>query len=128
MHDNNCTRSYLKVYKALICCIFLFILHPFIISAEECMVPEAMYAEVSRHVLGRCYLEAELVLDQFICEYPDEPAGALLKAAVPALIISWDGEEQEEIECYTQEETRFDYDSKWDKKSLKILTDGRNKR
>ena len=82
MHDNNCTRSYLKVYKALICCIFLFILHPFIISAEECMVPEAMYAEVSRHVLGRCYLEAELVLDQFICEYPDEPAGALLKAAV----------------------------------------------
>lgn len=82
MRDNNCTRNYLKVFKALICCIFLFILHPLIVSAEECMVPEAVYAEVSRHVLGRCYLEAELVLDRFMSEYPDEPAGALLKAAV----------------------------------------------
>jgi len=82
MYDNNYKRSCLKVFKALICCIFLFILHPKIISADGCMVPEAVYVEVSRHVLGRCYIEAELVLDRFISDYPDEPAGALLKAAV----------------------------------------------
>jgi hypothetical protein len=42
--------------------------------------------------------------------------------AVPTLIISFDGEEQFELECYTTDETtRFDSDSKWDDISLKLL-------
>ena len=40
--------------------------------------------------------------------------------ATPTLIISWDGGE-EEIECYTTEESRFAEDSKWDETSLSIL-------
>ena len=41
--------------------------------------------------------------------------------ATPTLVLSWDGEEQEEIECFTDDKSRFDYNSKWDNKSLKIL-------
>ncbi len=42
--------------------------------------------------------------------------------ATPTLILSWNDEEQEEIPCYTQDEsTRFGSDSKWDEESLTIL-------
>lgn len=41
--------------------------------------------------------------------------------ATPTLILSWDGIEQEEIECFTNESERFQSDSKWDEKALKIL-------
>ena len=42
--------------------------------------------------------------------------------AKPTLILSWDGEEREEMECFSQEDdVRFDKDSKWDAESLKIL-------
>lgn len=42
--------------------------------------------------------------------------------AIPTLILSWDGDEQEEIECYSKEDDcRFSSDSKWDKESLQIL-------
>lgn len=41
--------------------------------------------------------------------------------AIPTLILEWDGEEQEEIDCFTEENDRFDCDTKWDKDSLKIL-------
>jgi len=40
--------------------------------------------------------------------------------ATPTLILEWDGEEQEEIECY-KKNSRFTSDSKWDDESLKIL-------
>ena len=40
--------------------------------------------------------------------------------AIPTLILSWDGEEQKEIECY-KIDSRFDANSKWDNESLKIL-------
>lgn len=40
--------------------------------------------------------------------------------AIPTMILSWDGDEQEEIECYTTE-GRFDSESKWDETSLAIL-------
>jgi len=41
--------------------------------------------------------------------------------AIPTLILNWNNSEQEELECYTIEETRFDESSKWDNESLKIL-------
>jgi len=41
--------------------------------------------------------------------------------AKPTLILSWGGEEQEEIICETESNDRFDSDSKWDEKSLSIL-------
>jgi len=41
--------------------------------------------------------------------------------AVPTLILSWDGTEQEEIACFTMESNRFNSSSKWDEESLKIL-------
>ena len=42
--------------------------------------------------------------------------------AKPTLILSYDGKEQEEIECFTtDEESRFNEKSKWDEYSLKIL-------
>jgi hypothetical protein len=40
--------------------------------------------------------------------------------AVPTLILSWDGEEQEEIECW-ESEGNYSAESKWDEKALKIL-------
>lgn len=42
--------------------------------------------------------------------------------AIPTLILSWDDEEQEEIECHVLEsESRFNTYSKWDSQSLKLL-------
>lgn len=41
--------------------------------------------------------------------------------ATPTLILSWDGIEQEEIECFTDESERLQSDSKWDDEALKIL-------
>jgi len=41
--------------------------------------------------------------------------------AAPTLILSWDGNEQEELECSTEANERFDSDSKWDETSLGIL-------
>jgi hypothetical protein len=41
--------------------------------------------------------------------------------AKPTLILSWDNEEQEEIECYTEISERFDAETKWDEISLSIL-------
>lgn len=39
--------------------------------------------------------------------------------ATPTLLLSWDGEEQEEIECFSTE--KYTADSKWDIESLSIL-------
>jgi len=42
--------------------------------------------------------------------------------AAPTLILSWDGKEQEEIQCFSSEsDSRFRSDSKWDEQSLAIL-------
>ena len=41
--------------------------------------------------------------------------------ATPTLILSWDGLEQEEIECFVIENERFTSKSKWDNESLIIL-------
>ena len=41
--------------------------------------------------------------------------------AAPTLIISWNGEEQLEIECSIELNERFDAETKWDEKSLEIL-------
>ncbi len=41
--------------------------------------------------------------------------------AKPTLILIWDGEEQEEIECLTESNDRFGSKTKWDEKSLNIL-------
>ena len=44
--------------------------------------------------------------------------------AKPTLILEWDGEEQEELECSTDANERFSSDTKWDEKSLAILEIG----
>lgn len=43
--------------------------------------------------------------------------------ATPTLILSWEDEEQEELDCWTymENECRFDSSSKWDEGSLAIL-------
>lgn len=41
--------------------------------------------------------------------------------AVPTLILSWDGYEQIEQECFVDENERFNSKTKWDKDSLAIL-------
>lgn len=42
--------------------------------------------------------------------------------AIPTLILSYNGKEQEEIECYTEDEnTRFTEHNTWDEQSLNIL-------
>lgn len=41
--------------------------------------------------------------------------------AKPTLILEWDGEEKEALDCFTIKKTRFTSSSKWDEKSLKIL-------
>lgn len=42
--------------------------------------------------------------------------------APPTLILSWGGEEQETLECWTYEDgSRFDSGSKWDEQSIEIL-------
>lgn len=43
--------------------------------------------------------------------------------AMPTLILSWDGKEQEEIDCWVEANERFDSDSDWDEVSLSILND-----
>jgi hypothetical protein len=45
-------------------------------------LPEAVFSEASGHILSGNYINAEEVIDRFINDYPDEPAGPLLKAAV----------------------------------------------
>jgi hypothetical protein len=41
--------------------------------------------------------------------------------AAPTLILSWDGDEQEELECWSPVSERFSEKSKWDEGSLSIL-------
>ena len=41
--------------------------------------------------------------------------------AKPTLILSWDGVEQEEVPCFTDECERFAAKSKWDETSIAIL-------
>lgn len=41
--------------------------------------------------------------------------------ATPTLILSWDGQDQMEEECCTEESERFNAGTKWDKESLAIL-------
>lgn len=41
--------------------------------------------------------------------------------ATPTLILEWDGEEQEEIECSILANERFNSGTKWDEISLNIL-------
>ena len=41
--------------------------------------------------------------------------------AKPTLILSWDDEEQEELECWTEYSERFTPQTKWDESSLAIL-------
>lgn len=41
--------------------------------------------------------------------------------AAPTLILSWDGDEQEELECSIEANERFDSDTKWDEISLAII-------
>ena len=40
--------------------------------------------------------------------------------AIPTLVLTWDGSEQEELPCF-ETEGKYDSDSKWDEESLSIL-------
>lgn len=50
--------------------------------AESTLVPAEEYKQASGLILEGRYSEAEKIFDDFIAIHPDEPAGALLKAAV----------------------------------------------
>lgn len=55
---------------------------------------------------------------------PQTDGGCYLASnwAIPTLILSWDGEEMEEIECYVLlKDSRFNANSDWDEESLEIL-------
>lgn len=41
--------------------------------------------------------------------------------AKPTLILQWDGQEQEEIECFTDESDKFNSATQWDEESIAIL-------
>lgn len=41
--------------------------------------------------------------------------------AKPTLLLSWNGEEQEEIECWIEYSERFTSQTKWDETSIAIL-------
>jgi hypothetical protein len=41
--------------------------------------------------------------------------------STPTLILSWDGEEQIELDCSVEQNERFSSESKWDETSLEIL-------
>jgi hypothetical protein len=41
--------------------------------------------------------------------------------ATPTLILEWNGMEQEQIDCSTEESERFNAKSKWDETSINIL-------
>jgi hypothetical protein len=58
----------------------------------------------------------------FAAGYPTNDDYTYLSSnwAEPTLILSWDGEEQEEIPCFSTK-SRFTSDSKWDDESLQIL-------
>ena len=51
-------------------------------GCAETPAPTELARESSRYVLEARYDDAERVLDRFIADHPDEPAGYLLKAAV----------------------------------------------
>ena len=64
---------------------FFFIFANILPSASYARVsclPETVFSEASEHILSGNYRKAEKVIDRFIDDYPDEPAGPLLKAAV----------------------------------------------
>ena len=50
--------------------------------ANGCIVPEQVYAEASHYILSNDYQNALTILDRFMRDFPDEPAGPLLKAAI----------------------------------------------
>lgn len=41
--------------------------------------------------------------------------------AQPTLLLSWGGEDQKELPCFTDESSRFDSNSKWDETALKFI-------
>lgn len=41
--------------------------------------------------------------------------------AIPTLIFSWGEKEQESIDCWVEENKRFNSNSQWDEQSLKLL-------
>ena len=63
--------------------LFIYVsIAPITSYANGCIVPEQVYAEASHYILSNEYHNALDVLDRFIKDFPDEPAGPLLKAAV----------------------------------------------
>lgn len=70
-----------------------------------------LYRESSRYVLEARYDEAERLLDRFIADHPDEPAGYLFKAAVLQYVCTdyedeSRGEEYEALLARTEELSR----------------------
>ncbi len=75
-----------KITGNLTCCfisaVFCFLAISEAGYAESTYVPVEEYKQASGLVLEGRYSEAEKIFDDFIAKHQDEPAGALLKAAV----------------------------------------------
>ncbi len=76
---NRIGMSAIRIYKYL---FILMLLHNNLIFAQKTLVPVEVYQKVSDCILSGSYKEAEELMEQFIREYPYEPAGPLLKASV----------------------------------------------
>ncbi len=66
----------------IISAVFCFLAISEVCYAESTCVPVEEYQQASGLILEGRYSEAEKIFDDFIAKHPDEPAGALLKAAV----------------------------------------------
>lgn len=80
-HEFNLSGQRLVyIFPLLFSILSLMISMP--VSAEDCLVPDKVYQEVSHCILSGYYTDAEKIMDDFITGNPDEPAGPLLKAAI----------------------------------------------
>ena len=77
--ENQTGVSAVKILNYL---FIIILLNGGLSFAQETLVPERVFQNVSHCILSGKYIEAERVMDQFIREYPQEPAGPLFKASV----------------------------------------------
>ena len=87
MNTINRVSGICENMNKLIIIIFFLVLCSFGVSvknaaAQNTVVPVKEYSEASQYILHCNYLAAIEIFDEFIRQYPTEPAGPLLKAAV----------------------------------------------
>jgi len=79
IRENQTGMFVVKVINYL---FFLILFGNGLSFAQETLVPVKVFQNVSHCILSGKYIEAEEVMNRFIREYPEEPAGPLFKASV----------------------------------------------